>query len=73
MDKQAKTVNIIITDATKVNGQHLAVGDVLTEVEADLAKELAGAGRARLATDEEVAAAAAAAEAAAKLAAKASK
>lgn len=67
MDKQEKTAHIVITDAVKIDGQHHAVGEVLENVDASLAKELAGAGRARLATDEEVAAAAkAAAKAASK-------
>ena len=64
MDKQPKTVNIIITDAVKIDGKHHAIGEVLTDMEAELAKELAGSGRARLATAEEVAAAAKAAKAA---------
>lgn len=51
-----KNVPIYITDAVKINGEHYAVGDILQDVEPELAKELAGAGRARLATDEDMAA-----------------
>lgn len=53
---QPKTVNLIAVDAFKIEGQHVAVGTLLKDVEADLAKELAGAGRARLATAEDMAA-----------------
>jgi hypothetical protein len=48
-----KKVDIVITDAVKVNGEHYAVGDVLTAVDYELAAELAGAGRARLAAPAE--------------------
>ena len=51
---QPKNVNLMVIDAVKVDGQHYAVGDVLTNVEPDLAKELTGAARTRLATDAEV-------------------
>ena len=53
---QPKTVNLYAVDAFKINGEHVAVGTILKDVEADLAKELAGAGRARLATPEDMAA-----------------
>ena len=72
MAQQPKTVTLFATTAFKIDGEHVAQGTVLKDVEAELAKELAGAGRARLATDEDIAAAKAAAEAAAK-AAKAAK
>lgn len=55
MDKEPKNVDIVITDPVKVEGKHYAIGDVLPQCDAELAKELAGAGRARLATEEEVA------------------
>ncbi|MCX8003418.1 MAG: hypothetical protein N2688_00430 [Burkholderiaceae bacterium] len=50
-----KNVNLIVIDAVKIDGEHYAVGDVLTNVEPELAKELTGAGRTRLATEDEVA------------------
>lgn len=49
-----KNVPIYITDAVKIDGKHYAVGDVLPDMEPELALELAGAGRARLATEDEV-------------------
>jgi len=55
MDKQPKPVDIYITDAVKIDGEHFATGEVLLQFDPELAKELAGAGRARLATEEEVA------------------
>ena len=56
MDKQGKPVDIVCVDAFKHDGQHIVVGQVLEAVEPDLAKELAGNGRARLAKAEDVAA-----------------
>jgi|CXWL01.1.fsa_nt_gi hypothetical protein len=52
---EPKKVNLVVIDAVKVDGVHYAVGDVLTAVEPDLAKELTGAGRTRLATEADVA------------------
>jgi hypothetical protein len=52
-----KTVNLLVINACKVEGQHIAVGEILTDVEAELAMELTGAGRTRVATDEEIKAA----------------
>ncbi len=52
---QPKTVTLYAVDAFKINGEHVAVGTILKDVEADLAKELAGAGRARLATADDLA------------------
>lgn len=49
-----KPVDLFVINGTKVDGQHYGVGDVLTNVEPDLAKELTGAARTRLATPEEV-------------------
>lgn len=54
---QAKTVDLYATTAFKIDGAHVAQGAILLDVEAELAKELAGAGRARLATPEDMAAA----------------
>ena len=53
---QAKTVTLYATTAFKIDGEHVAQGSILPDVEAELAKELAGAGRARLATPDDVAA-----------------
>lgn len=69
MATEPKTVNLIVTNACKVDGDHLAVGELLLNVEADLAIELTGAGRTRLATAEDIAAAEAAAKKADKKAA----
>ena len=52
-----KPVDLTTTDPFKHDGVHFAVGDVLLGIEPELAKELCGAGRVRLATDEESAAA----------------
>lgn len=52
---EPKNVSIYITDAVKIEGAHHAVGEVLHNVEPELAKELAGAGRCRLATDDDTA------------------
>lgn len=50
-------VPLMTISAFKHDGAHIAVGDVLHDIEPELAKELAGAGRVRLATADEVAAA----------------
>ena len=63
-----KKVDLCTISAFKHDGKHFAVGEIVPGVEAELAKELTGAGRTRLATDEDVAAAAAKAEAPAKAA-----
>lgn len=57
MSKTAEPVDLFCISGFKHDGRHFAVGDVLPAVEADLAKELAGNGRARLATAEEASAA----------------
>ena len=54
-DKAPKTVNLVTVDPFKHNGKHFAVGEVLTAVESELALELTGAGRTRLATEEDMA------------------
>ena len=51
-----KPVSIVVINACKVDGKHLAVGEVLLDVEPELAFELTGAGRTRLATAEDLAA-----------------
>lgn len=66
MATQPKPVDLICVSAYKHDGQHIAVGEIVLGVEAELAKELTAAGRTRLATDEDKAAVAAAAKAAAK-------
>jgi len=71
-----KAVTVIATTAFKLGGVHQEPGTLLRDVEPDMAKELAGAGRVRLATEADIAAAdkaAKAAEAAAKAAAAAAK
>lgn len=60
---QAKTVTLYATTAFKIDGVHVSQGAILPDVEAELAKELAGAGRARLATPEDLVAAKKAAKA----------
>jgi len=52
-----KPVDLTTIDPFKHDGNHYAVGDVLFGMDPELAKELTGAGRTRLATDEESAAA----------------
>ncbi len=47
MDKNLP-VDIIIVAPTAIDGKHLKTGTVLKKVEAELAMELAGAGKARL-------------------------
>lgn len=64
MQKQSKPVGLVCISPFKHDGAHIAVGDVLPAVDADLAKELAGAGRVRLASEEELAEAAKPAKAA---------
>lgn len=54
---ESKPVDLYTVDPFKHDGKHFAVGDLLLGVEAELAKELTGAGRTRLATAEDVAAA----------------
>lgn len=56
-DKTPKTVNLVTTNPFKHEGEHYAVGHVLMGVEAELALELTGAGRTKLATEEDIAAA----------------
>lgn len=54
---EGKPVDLTTIDAFKHDGDHYAVGDVMSSMDPELAKELTGAGRTRLATDEESAAA----------------
>lgn len=53
---QDKPVDLMTIDPFKLDGEHVAKGTVLFGVDAEMAKELTGAGRTRLATDDEVAA-----------------
>ena len=48
-------VDIIIVEPTAIDGKHFAVGTVLKNVETALAMDLAGSGKARVATDELIA------------------
>lgn len=50
-----KPVSIVVINACKVDGKHLAVGDVLLDVEPEIAFELTGAGRTRLANADDLA------------------
>ncbi len=52
---QPKPVNLYTVSAFKLDGEHIPVGHVCLAVESELALELTGAGRTRLATDDEVA------------------
>ena len=61
-----KPVNLVCINACKIDGEHIAVGELLMNVESDLALELTGAARTRLATAEDIAAAEAKAKADAK-------
>lgn len=56
-------VNMLIVEHTYVEGRLVMQGTILRDCEPNLALELAGAGKARPATDEDIAAAAAAAAA----------
>lgn len=69
MNKEGKPVTLVTLNGFKHDGRHYAVADILENVEPDLAKDLVGAGRAALATEENIAAA----KGAAKLAAKGAK
>lgn len=51
---EPKKVALYTISPFKHEGEHIAVGAVLRDVDAELAKELTGAGRTRLATAEEV-------------------
>lgn len=57
MATEPKKVNLVCISAYKHDGQHIAVGEVVYDVESELAKELTGAGRTRLAKDDDIAAA----------------
>ena len=65
---EGKPIDLVTIDAFKHDGKHWAVGEVLLAVEPDLAKELTGAGRTRLANDDDKAAVAKAAKKAEKAA-----
>ena len=66
MAQEPKPVTLVVIDPVKIDGKHVAVGDILTDIDYELAVELTGAGRTRLATDDDIAAALDAAKAAAK-------
>lgn len=56
MDKdKGKPVDLVCIAPFKHDGRHFAVGEVLQGCEAELAKELTGAGRTRLAKAEDLA------------------
>lgn len=52
-----KKVTLVVVNPCKINGEHAAQGQILTDLDPELAYELTGAGRTRLATDEDIAAA----------------
>jgi len=52
---EGKPVHLTTIDPFKHDGNHYAVGDVLPGMDPELAKELTGAGRTRLATEDEMA------------------
>lgn len=52
-----KSVNLYITDPCKIDGEHIPQGAILQDVAFELANDLVGAGKARLATDDDLAAA----------------
>lgn len=56
MDKQGKPVDVLCTSPFKHDGQHIENGQVITGMDSELAKELAGNGRVRLAKAEDIAA-----------------
>ncbi|MEX8520068.1 MAG: hypothetical protein AB3X44_16280 [Leptothrix sp. (in: b-proteobacteria)] len=51
-----ETANIIITEATKIDGAEANAGAIYRDMPVELALQLVGAGKARKATDEELAA-----------------
>lgn len=55
---QPKPVDLITTVGVKIEGEHVDAGTMLPAVEFELAMDIVGAGRARLASDEDIAAAA---------------
>ena len=61
-NKEGKPVDIFITAHTRIDGELQTEGTILRTVPADLAMELASAGKARLATKADFTAAAAAAK-----------
>lgn len=68
MQQSAKPVDLVVVEPTKIEGKHVDAGTLLREVPADLAMELAAAGKVRVATEEVVAEYKARAKAAAKAA-----
>ena len=63
-NNQPKPVTLFAVTGFKIEGEHVTQGSIVKDVEPELAKELAGQGRARLATEADIAAAAKAAKAA---------
>ena len=62
MATEPKLVNLVCTNAFKHADRHYAIGEILEGIPYELATDLTGAGRTRLATDEDIAAAAATVE-----------
>lgn len=61
---QPKPVDLMTTEGVKIEGEHVEAGTLLSAVDFELAMDIVGAGRARLANDDDRAAAAKAAKAA---------
>lgn len=61
-DKQPKPVTLVTIDPFKYNDRHYAKGDILKDVEPEMAMDLTGAGRTALATEDDIKAAAKAAK-----------
>jgi hypothetical protein len=56
MDKETKPVTLVCINPCKVDGKHIGVGEILANVEYELAMDLTGAGRTRVATEDDLAA-----------------
>jgi hypothetical protein len=56
MKDEGKPVTLFVTENTAIDGEHVAKGTILDDVPPDLAIQLAGAGKVRLATKEDSAA-----------------
>lgn len=54
MSTNTKPLHLIAIDGFKHEGRHYVPGEILRDADKDLALELAGAGRARLATSDEL-------------------
>lgn len=55
MNKAPKPLTLVVIDPVKIEGEHFAIGEILKDVDYDLASQLTGAGRTRLANEEDLA------------------